>query len=241
MRGTRIQIDHITFSYASDGPDVLKDVSISVEQGEFIAIVGPSGSGKSTLMRLMLGFEKPDTGAVYYDGQDLAQIDKRAIRQKIGVVLQNSSLLSGDVLTNITGATLKTIDDAWEAASMAGLKEDIEEMPMGMHTIVSQGGSTLSGGQRQRMLIARALIQKPSMIFFDEATSALDNRTQKIVSDSLDKLRATRIVIAHRLSTIIHADRIYVLENGSIVQCGNYDELVSQEGLFAELVKRQLA
>ncbi len=141
----------------------------------------------------------------------------------------------------ITGVTLKTVDDAWEAAGMAGLKEDIEEMPMGMHTIVSQGGSTLSGGQRQRMLIARALIQKPSMIFFDEATSALDNRTQKIVSDSLDKLRATRIVIAHRLSTIIHADRIYVLENGSIVQCGNYDELVSQEGLFAELVKRQLA
>ena len=235
-----IQIDHITFRYAPDGSDVLKDVSVSAGQGEFIAIVGPSGSGKSTLMRLLLGFEKPDTGAIYYDGQDLAQIDKRSLRQKLGVVLQNSSLLSGTILTNIIGATLKTMDDAWEAASMACLKEDIEQMPMGMHTVVSQGGNTLSGGQRQRILIARALTQKPSIIFFDEASSALDNRTQKIVSDSLDKLRATRIVIAHRLSTIIHADMIYVLEKGRIVQSGNYEELVNRKGLFAELVKRQL-
>lgn len=237
----QIEMDHITFRYSKDGPVILKDVTIKTEPGKFVAIVGPSGSGKSTLLRLLLGFEIPDTGAIYYDGQDLALLDKRAVRRQIGVVMQGSRLMSGDIFTNIVGASLRTMDDAWEAARMAGFDEDIKQMPMGMHTVLSQGGTTLSGGQRQRLLIAKAIVQKPGIILFDEATSALDNKTQAIVTESLNKLRATRIAIAHRLSTIISADVIYVMESGRIVQRGNYQELLDQKGLFAGLVKRQIA
>jgi ATP-binding cassette subfamily C protein len=203
--------------------------------------VGPSGSGKSTLLRLLLGFEKPESGGVYYDGRELAGLDAQAVRRQIGVVLQNGRLMSGDIFTNIAGSSPATLEDAWEAARMAGFDEDIRAMPMGMHTVISEGASTLSGGQRQRLMIARAIVQRPRMLFFDEATSALDNRTQAIVTESLDRLNATRIVIAHRLSTILHADRIFVIEAGRIVQTGTYAELIEQEGLFAELAKRQLA
>lgn len=237
----QVEVSRVTFRYSEDTPVILDDISLTIKPGEFIAIVGSSGSGKSTLFRLLMGFEKPQSGAVYYDGQDVSQLDVRAVRRQFGVVLQNSKLMSGDIFSNIVGTKKLTVTDALEAARMAGMDEDIKQMPMGIHTVVSEGGSTLSGGQRQRLLIARAIASKPRILFFDEATSALDNRTQSIVSRSLEQLRATRVVVAHRLSTIIKADRIYVLDQGRVVQAGNYDELMKQEGLFAELAKRQLA
>lgn len=236
-----IEISHLTFRYTPDGPLILKDVSLSIRAGEFIALVGSSGSGKSTLLRLLLGFEQPSSGSVAYDGQDLAGLDLGPLRRQLGVVLQHSQLLTGDIFTNIIGgASLLTLDDAWRAAELAGIAEDIRAMPMGMHTLLSDGGGTLSGGQRQRLLIARAIVNRPRILFFDETTSALDNRAQEQVSRSLDNLRATRVVIAHRLSTIVHADRIFVLDNGQLVQSGTYRELLAVPGPFAELAKRQL-
>lgn len=236
----RIALEHITFRYREDGPLTLDDVSIYAEPGEFIAIVGPSGSGKSTVFRLLLGFEIPLSGTVYYDGQDLAGLDIQAVRRQLGVVLQNVRISSAPIFDSIAAGALVTLDEAWEAARMAGFDADIKAMPMGMHTVISEGGTNLSGGQRQRLLIARALVLKPKIILMDEATSALDNQTQAIVTESLDKLNATRIVIAHRLSTIRNANRIYVVEAGRVLQVGNFDELVEQEGLFARLVARQL-
>ena len=236
-----IEISHVNFHYSPDGPIILKDVSLQVAPGQFIALVGGSGSGKSTLLRLLLGFEKQESGAIYYDGHDLAAIDLREVRQQVGVVLQNAKLMQGDIFKNIVGAANLTIDDAWEAARMVGIDRDIEEMPMGMHTVVSAGGGTLSGGQRQRLIIARAIVKKPRILFFDEATSALDNRTQAIVGRSLEKLEVTRVVIAHRLSTIMNADLIYVLQDGKIIESGAYHDLMRQGGFFAELAARQLA
>lgn len=236
-----IEVSHATFRYDPDGEIILNEVSISAKPGEFVALVGPSGSGKSTILRLLLGFEQPDSGSIYFDGQDIAGLDVTAVRRQIGVVLQNGGMMSGDVFTNITGSSLATLDDAWDAARMAGLEEDIRQMPMGMHTVISEGGTTLSGGQRQRLLIARAVVNRPRLLFFDEATSALDNRTQAVVSESLERLQATRIVVAHRLSTIINADRIYVLDRGRVVQTGTYATLLEEGGLFADLVRRQMA
>jgi NHLM bacteriocin system ABC transporter ATP-binding protein len=236
-----IEIQHANFRYQVDGPAVLRDVSLHIRQGEFVAFVGPSGSGKSTILRLLLGFEALESGAIYYDGQEIGGLDIQAVRRQIGVVLQNGKLMSGDIYTNIVGSAPLTMDDAWEAARMAGFADDVKGMPMGMHTVISEGGGTLSGGQRQRLMIARALVHRPRLLFFDEATSALDNRTQAIVSESLEKLQATRIVVAHRLSTIVNADRIVVVEKGRVVQAGRYEELLTQPGLFAELAKRQLA
>ncbi|HEX4380757.1 MAG TPA: NHLP bacteriocin export ABC transporter permease/ATPase subunit [Candidatus Acidoferrum sp.] len=236
-----IEVNHVNFRYHTETPLVLKDISFAVRPGQFVALVGPSGSGKSSLLRLLLGFERPEAGVIYYDGQDLAKLDAQATRRQIGVVLQSARLSSGTVFDNIVGSGPFTIDDAWEAVRSAGLEQDIREMPMGMHTVVSEGGGNISGGQRQRLLIARAMVKKPRIFLFDEATSALDNRTQAIVSHSLESFSATRIVIAHRLSTVVHADRILVVEAGVVVQSGSYDELTGQEGLFRELAKRQLA
>ena len=236
-----IEGKHLSFRYHADGPLILDDVSFSAASGEFIALVGPSGSGKSTTLRLLLGFETAETGAIYFDGKDLADIDVSAVRRQMGVVLQTSRVMSGSIFKNIVGSSPLTEADAWEAAEMAGLADDIRTMPMQMHTVVSEGGSTLSGGQRQRLLVARALVRKPRIILFDEATSALDNQTQQIVSDSLDRIHATRFVIAHRLSTIRNADRIYVMERGRILESGSYDELMATQGMFARLARRQLA
>jgi ATP-binding cassette subfamily C protein len=235
-----IALSRVTFRYDTSGPPVLDDVSLHISPGEFVAIVGPSGSGKSTLLRLLLGFETPDRGTVEYDGQNLAALDVSAVRRQLGVVLQHSKIMPGDIYRNIVGSTLLTIDDAWDAARRAALEEDITLMPMGMHTMISEGGGTFSGGQRQRLLIARALAQGPRVLFFDEATSALDNATQAVVSASLDRLQATRVVIAHRLSTVINADRIYVMVAGRIVQTGSYQALMQEDGVFSELVRRQL-
>ncbi len=203
-------------------------------------MLGPSGSGKSTLMRLLLGFEFPKSGTIYYDGQDLVGLDVHAVRRQLGVVLQNSRLMSDSIFENIASGALITMTEAWEAAQMAGFADDVAAMPMGMHTVVSEGGSNISGGQRQRLLIARALVLKPRILLFDEATSALDNRTQAIVSQSLAQLKVTRVAIAHRLSTIHNADRIYVLQGGKVVQQGSFSELANQPGLFAQLMVRQL-
>lgn len=235
-----IEVNRLSFRYDPAGPLILDDISFQVGPGQFVAIVGPSGSGKSTLLRLLLGFERPGSGAIYYDGQNLASLDLYAFRQQLGVVLQNSQLMIGDIFANIVGVAPLTLRDAWEAARMAGLEDDIRQMPMGMHTLVSEGGSTLSGGQRQRLLIARAIARKPNILFLDEATSALDNNTQAHVSDSLEKLEATRIVIAHRLSTVRNADQILVIDGGRLVERGTYTELLAGDGLFAELAKRQL-
>ncbi|MEH1901854.1 MAG: NHLP bacteriocin export ABC transporter permease/ATPase subunit [Nostoc sp.] len=236
-----ITLEHITFRYRSDGPLTLDDVSISAAPGEFIALIGSSGSGKSTILRLLLGFETPIAGSIYYDGQDLSGLDVDAVRRQLGVVLQNGQLSSASIFENIAGGAQITLDEAWEAARMSGFADDITTMPMQMHTVVSEGGGNLSGGQRQRLLIARALALKPRILLFDEATSALDNRTQAIVSESLDNLQVTRIAIAHRLSTIRNAHRIYVLQAGRVVQQGTFQELAAVEGLFAQLMARQMA
>jgi len=240
LRG-EISISHLSFRYRDDGPWILKDVTFKIEPGEFVAFVGGSGCGKSTMMRLLLGFEKPSMGAIYYDGQDLSTLDVRAVRQQMGVVLQESRVLPTDIFRNIVGTTSHSMDEAWEAAEMAGLADDVRAMPMGMHTVVSEGGGTFSGGQRQRLLIARALVNKPKIIFFDEATSALDNKTQAVVSQSVDRMDATRITIAHRLSTVVNADKIFYFEGGAIRESGTYDELMALDGLFAELARRQVA
>jgi ATP-binding cassette subfamily C protein len=236
----RLELSHVSFRYKPDRPLILDDISLSVRAGEFVAFVGPSGCGKSTLFRLLLGFERPESGSISYDGLELSTLDAAAVRRQAGVVLQNSTLFSGDIFTNIVGSMLLTLDDAWEAARMSGLDTDIEAMPMGMHTMVGEGGAGLSGGQRQRLMIARALVHRPRILLLDEATSALDNQTQAIVSQALDRLRATRLVIAHRLSTVMRADRIVVLEKGRIVQQGRYEELLGVPGMFQELAKRQL-
>jgi ABC-type bacteriocin/lantibiotic exporter with double-glycine peptidase domain len=236
-----ISVSRLHFRYAADGPWVLKDVSLTIRAGEFVALVGPSGCGKSTLLRLMLGFEQPSSGAVYYDGLDLAQLDTRGLRQQLGVVLQESRLMPTDIFRNIVGDSSHTVNDAWTAAEQAGLAEDIRQMPMGLNTVVSEGGGTFSGGQSQRLLIARALVAKPRIVFFDEATSALDNRAQAIVTNSLKQLEATRVVIAHRLSTLVDADRIIFLDDGQIQEEGTYAELMTKGRRFAELARRQLA
>jgi ATP-binding cassette subfamily C protein len=236
----RIEFSHVMFRYSEDGPTVLDDLSFEIRAGEFVAVVGPSGSGKSTLLRLLLGFETPESGALFFDGLDLASLDVAAVRKQLGVVLQNGKLIPGSIYDNIVGASNLTLDDAWDAARKAGLAEDIEGMPMGMHTVLSEGAGTISGGQRQRLMIARAIVSRPRIIFFDEATSALDNPTQAMVTQSLAQLQATRVVIAHRLSTIVHANRILVLQNGKLKQNGDYNTLINQPGLFANLAKRQL-
>ena len=236
-----IEVSGVSFRYQEDGPMILDDLSLRIEPGEYVGIVGKSGCGKSTLMRLMLGFEQPLTGGIYYDNYDLAKVDKASLRRKIGCCLQSGSLFTGDIFHNITiTAPWATHEDAWNALRMACLEDDVRKMPMGLHTVVSEGGGGFSGGQKQRILIARALISNPDIIFFDEATSALDNISQKAVSDNLDQLMCTRVVIAHRLSTIRHCDRIIVLDKGKIAEEGTFEELMANKGLFYEMSIRQL-
>ncbi|MBQ9468966.1 MAG: NHLP bacteriocin export ABC transporter permease/ATPase subunit [Clostridia bacterium] len=235
-----IELNNVTFRYTEDMPPVLDDLSLKIRPGQYVAIVGKTGCGKSTLMRIMLGFETPQKGAVYYDGRDLKKLDLKSLRRKIGAVMQNGKLFTGDIFSNITiSAPWLKLDDAWEAAKIAGIADDIRAMPMGMHTLISEGQGGISGGQRQRLFIARAVAPKPKILMFDEATSALDNITQKQVSEALDRMKCTRIVIAHRLSTIRQCDRIIVLDHGKIVEEGTYEELIEKDGFFAELVARQ--
>lgn len=236
----RIEMNKVTFQYEEGGRKMLDDMDLKIAPGDYVAIVGESGCGKSTLIRVLLGFETPQKGSIYYDGKDLQLIDVRSLRRKIGTVMQNGQLFSGSIYSNITvTAPWLTLDDAWEAAEMSGIADDIHRMPMGMQTFISEGQGGISGGQRQRILIARAIAPKPSILIFDEATSALDNITQKRVSEALDQLKCTRIVIAHRLSTIRRCNRILYLDQGKIIEEGTYDELMALNGAFARLVDRQ--
>lgn len=235
-----IELNNVSFGYNENMPLVIDDLSLKIRPGQYVAIVGATGCGKSTLLRLMMGFESPQKGAVYFDGKDIATVDLKSLRHNIGVVMQNGKLFTGDIFSNIIiSAPWLTMDEAWHAAELAGIAQDIRRMPMGMHTIISEGSGGISGGQRQRLMIARAIAPKPKVLMFDEATSALDNLTQKIVSESLDSLKCTRIVIAHRLSTIKQCDRIVVLDKGKIIEDGTYDELMEYGGFFSELVARQ--
>ena len=236
----RIEVSHLTFGYSKGGPPVLNDISLTIEPGELVAFVGASGSGKSTLMKLLLGFEQPSAGFIFFDDHDLKKLDLRAVRRQIGVVLQDGKLMAGTIAENILGVTGGTNEAAWDAARRAGLADDIEQMPMGMHTVLLEGASTLSGGQAQRLLIARSLVGEPRMMFLDEATSALDNHTQAIVMNGLQQMAGTRVVVAHRLSTIANADRIYVFDAGRIVQSGTFADLMQTSGPFAELARRQM-
>lgn len=234
-----IELSNVSFRYSENMPLVVDDMSLKIRPGQYVAIVGKTGCGKSTLMRLLLGFEHPQKGAIYYDGRDLERIDLRSLRRRIGAVMQNGKLFQGDIYSNIViSAPWLSQDEAWEAAELAGIADDIRTMPMGMNTIISEGSGGISGGQRQRLMIARAIAPKPRILMFDEATSALDNITQKKISEALASLKCTRIVIAHRLSTIKQCDRIIVLDNGKIIEDGKYDELIEKNGFFAELVAR---
>ncbi|MBF0324537.1 MAG: NHLP bacteriocin export ABC transporter permease/ATPase subunit [Alphaproteobacteria bacterium] len=234
-----LELNTVSFRYTPNAPFALHGLSLTVRPGELIAVVGPSGSGKSTLMRLLLGIGQPESGAVYYDGRDLRGLNVRSVRRQIGVVMQNGRLMPGSLYENIKGATRADIDECWDIAARVGLADDIMAMPMGMHTLLTDGTSTLSGGQVQRMLIARALVGKPALLLLDEATSALDNKTQAVVMRNLDHLSVTRIVIAHRLSTVINADRIYVLTDGRIVESGSYQQLMDNNGVFSTFAYRQ--
>ena len=222
------------------GVHAIDDFSLSIPARQYVAIVGKSGCGKSTLVRLLLGFEKPQRGVINYDRRDLQSLDLRSVRRQIGTVMQDGRLFSGSIFDNIviSAPTLK-LEEAWEAAEIAGIADDIRDMPMGMNTLLQEGGGTISGGQRQRLMIARAIAPKPKVLIFDEATSALDNITQKKVSEALDKMKCTRIIIAHRLSTIRHCDRILVIDGGKIAEDGKYEDLIARKGIFAELVERQ--
>lgn len=237
-----IEVSNITFRYTPEGPAILDNLSLSIKKGEYLAIVGKTGCGKSTLIRLLLGFEKAEKGSVFYGGKDLNNLDLRSVRQKIGVVMQNGSLFPGDIFSNIiVTSPWKTMDDAWEAARIAGIEEDIKAMPMGMHTMISEGAGGLSGGQKQRLMIARAVIARPQILIFDEATSALDNITQQHVAKSISRFNSTRIVVAHRLSTVKNCDRIVVLDKGKIKEQGTFDELMEKRGMFYDLAIRQVA
>ncbi|MBQ1536391.1 MAG: NHLP bacteriocin export ABC transporter permease/ATPase subunit [Ruminococcus sp.] len=235
-----IELNNVYFRYNENSPYVVNNMSLKIRPGEYVAIVGKTGCGKSTLMRLLLGFEKPEKGAVYYDGKDLNRLDLGSLRRNIGSVIQSGGLFQGDIFSNIIiTAPHLTLDEAWEAAEIAGIADDIRAMPMGMQTLISEGQGGISGGQKQRLMIARAVAFKPKILMFDEATSALDNKTQKQVSEALDKMGCTRIIIAHRLSTIRHCDRILVLDGGQVIEEGSYEQLIEQNGYFAELVARQ--
>lgn len=240
LRG-RIDLDEVSFRYDASGEPVLNRVTFEVEPGEFVAITGPSGAGKSTLLRLLLGFEKPSSGTISYDRRNMDGVDLHALRRQLGVVLQDGKLMPGSIFDNIVGSANLEEEDAWEAARLAGLADQIRALPMGMNTFVAEGAVTFSGGQRQRLMIARAIVKRPRILLFDEATSALDNETQSIVTEAIATLNATRIVIAHRLSTIVRADRILVLEGGRLVQSGTYADLLATPGPFADLARRQMA
>lgn len=237
-----IQLDHVTFAYEQGGKNVLNDMSLHIKAGEYVGIVGSSGCGKSTLLKMLLGFETPNSGMVMVDGKDLQSIDKSAYRKQLGVVLQNGKLISGSIYENITitapNANMARVNQVIDAV---GLRDDINQMPMGIHTVLSENCNTISGGQQQRILIARAIVGSPAILIFDEATSALDNITQAAVSSNLDKMKITRIVVAHRLSTIKNCDRILVLKDGSVAEEGNYESLMARKGLFYALASRQIA
>ena len=240
LRGN-ISVRNVTFRYSEHSRTILENLNMEIRQGEYVALVGKSGCGKSTILRLLLGFERPGHGEILYDGRNLKSLDLTSLRRNIGTVLQKGEICKGTIFSNISiSHPSLTMAEAGKAAEIAGIANDIRRMPLQMNTPLADGGKGVSGGQKQRLMIARAIVSKPSILFFDEATSALDNITQKAVSDALGEIHCTRLVIAHRLSTIRNCDRILCMDGGRIVEEGSYDELIAKNGLFAELVRRQL-
>lgn len=235
----QIEVKNLSFRYSDETPFTLENINFQIKPGQFVGVVGASGSGKSTLVRLLLGFEKPTSGQILFDGIPLSELDISEVRRQIGTVLQNDQLTAGNIFDNIAAARPLTLEDAQEAARIAGLSNDLAQMPMGMHSFVTHGGGAFSGGERQRIMIARAIAGKPRIVLFDEATSALDNRVQAEVIRNLEKLNITRIIVAHRLSTILHADLILVFDQGRLVESGDLTSLMAQNGIFARLARRQ--
>ncbi len=236
-----VLLDHVSFRYSDNGPLVLNDVTIHALPGEFIALVGESGAGKSTIFRLALGLERPQLGAVYFDGHDLIRLNWSSVRNMIGTVPQDAHLRPQTVMDNIIGIDGElNEDDAWRAARLARVDADIAAMPMRMYTVSSESAAAFSGGQVQRFMLAAALSRNPKVLLLDEATNWLDNRTQSDVMEQIEQLSVTRIISAHRLSTIRRADRIYVLQGGRVVQEGTFAALMEREGVFQDLVRRQL-
>ena len=237
-----VLLDRVSFRYSDDGPLILNDVTIHALPGEFVALVGESGAGKSTVFRLALGLEKPQFGAVYFDGHDLDRLNWSSVRSSVGTVPQDAHLRPQTVMDNIIGVDGElNEDDAWRAARLARVETDISAMPMGMYTVSSESAAAFSGGQVQRFMLAAALARNPKLLLLDEATNWLDNRTQADIMEQIEQLSVTRIVSAHRLSTIRRADRIYVLQGGRVVQEGTFEALMETEGVFRDLVTRQLA
>lgn len=233
----KINVENVNFSYQPE-ISLLQDISLEINPGEFVAIVGVSGAGKTTLVRLLLGLMTPSSGRILYDGYDLVTLNLKLLRNQIGVVLQNDSLLAATVFENISGSQILTLEQAWHYARLAGFDKDIEAMPMGMQTFVMESGKTFSGGQRQRLMLARALARNPRILILDEAMNALDNATQIVVQKHLAELKLARIIVTHRLSSIRLADRIYVIDQGKVVQSGKYKFLSLEEGVFADLITR---
>lgn len=233
-----VEFSGVAFRYG-EGDAILKGVGFSVQPGEFVAIVGPTGCGKSTLVKLLLGLERPSSGAVLFDQKDLAGLDVDAVRRQIGAVLQKTQLQPGNIYEVIRGQSNASHDEALEAAILAGLGPDIAAMPMKLHTAIPEGQHGFSGGQIQRLAIARAIVKKPPLLILDEATSALDNMTQAEITRNLAGLSCTRIVVAHRLSTVMGADRIIVINEGKVAENGTYAELANAGGLFSTMASRQ--
>lgn len=234
-----IHIDHVSFRYDVNGPWIHDDITIHIKPGEFVGVVGPSGCGKSSLIRLLLGFETCEKGGIYYDDKDLSTLNLRDVRRQINTVLQNSQIMDGTILDNITAGRPYPVKEVMRALELAGFGDDFEKFPMGIHTVLTSGGATLSGGQRQRLFLARSFLNSAPIILWDEATAGLDNRRQEIVIRNLEKLQATRLVVAHRLTSVINADRIYVLNRGKILESGTFKELADAGGFFAEMLAKQ--